>query len=140
MLAGWVGNELSLFNSNYSNASGVVIPTIRWNILRDDEETFVCGDAFFEEDVWTHVVLTASGEECRVYKDGVLKEVSEKGFEPNRITRDKHLIGAYKFASQKMGGFMRGVVAVFRSWQNMALSEKEVGHLFTLRKEQDSLY
>ncbi|GMI11108.1 hypothetical protein TrVE_jg9603 [Triparma verrucosa] len=130
-------DELSLFNSNNTG----VIPRIRWNIMRDDDETFVCGDdTLFEDGVWTHIVLTASGEDCIIYKDGIQREVAEDGFEPNLCIRDKHIIGGYTFASGRGGGFMKGIIATFRTWQGKALNEVEVANLYKRRDEKDSFF
>lgn len=86
------------------------------------------------------MVLTSQNEEQNIYKDGVLRETSEDGFEPNPCIRDKHIIGGYKFASGRGGGYMKGVIATFRTWQGKALNEVEVDSLYKRRNEKDSFY
>ena len=75
----------------------------------------------------TNVVVSTRGTTTtmRVYKDGVLKNYIEDGFEPTSLTRTSHLLG------KSVGGqdFFKGHILSIAIWSR-SLAEDEVERVY----------
>ncbi|GMH97446.1 hypothetical protein TrST_g12666 [Triparma strigata] len=101
--------------------------TISWNVYQGVHNTYLA-TSNFDTSTWTHVVVTVSGTNMKIYKNGVLAGTKTDGHEPNVLTRTNHWLGRAAFASY---GYFDGTIAYVKMWHGEELQQSDVTSLYS---------
>ena len=124
--------EVSMYNWNNEEADHA--PRITWCVKQGANAEGAFGDdAVFDQDSFTHLIVTTEGSSMKVYKNGKLTVTDDSGFEPEVCTRENAFVGAFKNRAGKMEGFFGGTVAFLRVWHDHALTPIEASYMYSTR-------
>ena len=74
----------------------------------------------FDTATWTHAVVTVSGSNMKLYKNGVLVGTNTDGHEPNVVTRTQHWLGR---STSYNGGYFDGTIAYLKIWHGVEVEK-----------------
>ncbi|GMH71215.1 hypothetical protein TL16_g05594 [Triparma laevis f. inornata] len=81
----------------------------------------------FDSSTWTHVVVTVSATNMKIYKNGVLVGTNTDGHEPNVLTRTQHWLGRSAWLDD---GYFDGTIAYVKMWHGVELQHSDVKELY----------
>ncbi|GMI09414.1 hypothetical protein TrVE_jg8804 [Triparma verrucosa] len=102
--------------------------TISWGVWQGTSTWKGLEASNFDTSTWTHVVVTVSGTNMKIYKNGVLAGTKTDGHEPNVLTRTNHWLGRAAFASY---GYFDGTIAYVKMWHGVELQQSDVTSLYS---------
>ncbi|GMH57983.1 hypothetical protein TL16_g02514 [Triparma laevis f. inornata] len=117
---------------NGENSDNVVLSnegtksTVAWEVRQESTNKDLL-TSNFDSSTWTHFVVTVSGTNMTVYKNGVLVETQTDGHEPNVLTRTQHWLGRSAWFSN---GYFDGTIAYVKIWHREELQQLDVTDLY----------
>ncbi|GMH75621.1 hypothetical protein TL16_g06821 [Triparma laevis f. inornata] len=123
---GEASNNVMLMNHNIDS-------TIVWEVRKGETSNHLEGSSFekFDPFTWTHVVVTVSGTNMNMYKNGELVGYKDDGSDPTVLTRSQHWLGR---SAWQWDGHFQGTFGYVKIWHNVELSETDVTDIYTTRE------
>ncbi|GMH90957.1 hypothetical protein TrST_g6855 [Triparma strigata] len=127
---------------NFNHSFGFDPPRISLQVCRGSKRCTVGGnETVFTRNDWDHIVIAINDDTTRIYRNGILGQVSTDAQEPKKMKRHFHTFGAMVHSSAAsyfrsgMSQHMHGTVAYFRMFDGIELSNEDVIKMYARRDE-----